>query len=198
MQYLTRLPVINSEGWEKTPMEKDARSGLYGFFAEEGKKLRRYVQRRIRSIGEMDAEDIVSEVMLSVFVRTDVSGPIDSLAAYVYRSLHNKVVDYLREGSRTVSLEKTLDDDGELSMIGLLYDKAADVGSEADQHELKARLAKAIGMLEPKQRAVFVATELEGYSFKELSRRWNEPVGTLLSRKCRAVKSLQTMLRDLR
>jgi DNA-directed RNA polymerase specialized sigma24 family protein len=60
------------------------------------------------------------------------------------------------------------------------------------------RLSQAISALEPKQQAVFIATEMQGISFKSLSEQWNEPMGTLLSRKFRAVKTLQEMLQDFK
>jgi DNA-directed RNA polymerase specialized sigma24 family protein len=50
--------------------------------------------------------------------------------------------------------------------------------------------------LEPKQRAVWIATEIEGYTFKELAAKWEEPIGTLLSRKSRATKILRKLLKD--
>jgi DNA-directed RNA polymerase specialized sigma24 family protein len=41
-----------------------------------------------------------------------------------------------------------------------------------------------------------VATELDDYTFKELAEKWNEPIGTLLSRKSRAAKALRKALSD--
>ncbi len=171
---------------------------MFDFFAAQNSKLRAYVRRKIRSINDMDAEDIVEEVMLNLFAREAEAGPIENLAAYVYRSLYNKTVDYLKKASRTVPLQNDAQDDAEHPMMDRLYDSTANVNSEADRRELNHALAQAIDMLEPKQRAVFVATELMGVSFRELSEQWNEPMGTLLSRKCRAVKALQEMLKDLR
>jgi RNA polymerase sigma factor (sigma-70 family) len=179
-------------------MERDDRSSLFDFFAAENKKLKSYVRSRIQSISEMDAEDIVGEVMLSFLNRVGGSGRVDNLSAYVYRSLHNRVVDYYRSGNRMVSLQSFMDEDGELPMLEFLADSTMNVSTEAEKKEFMQRLYQAISKLEPKQRAVFIATEMKGKTFKELSREWNEPMGTLLSRKCRAVKALQEMLKDLR
>jgi DNA-directed RNA polymerase specialized sigma24 family protein len=41
-----------------------------------------------------------------------------------------------------------------------------------------------------------IATELKGKSFRDLSEEWGEPIGTLLSRKSRAVKTLKKLLED--
>lgn len=77
-----------------------------------------------------------------------------------------------------------------------LADASAGVEGEAERRELKRRLKAAVDALEPKQRAVFAATELSGKSFRQLSEERGEPVGTLLSRKCRAVKALRAALED--
>jgi RNA polymerase sigma factor (sigma-70 family) len=180
-------------------MDKDDNnSRVFEFFAAENKKLKNYVYSKIHSISEMDAEDIVEDVMLGFLNRVGSSGRVDNLSAYIYRSLHNKIVDYYRSSSRTTSLQSFLDEDGEVPLIELLSDNAFNVSSEAEKKEFMQRLGQAISKLEPKQRAVFVATEMKGKSFKELSQEWQEPMGTLLSRKCRAVKALQEMLKDLK
>jgi DNA-directed RNA polymerase specialized sigma24 family protein len=44
---------------------------------------------------------------------------------------------------------------------------------------------------------VWIATEIDGYTFRELSKEWGLPMGTLLVRKHRAVAALQKELRDL-
>jgi RNA polymerase sigma factor (sigma-70 family) len=177
-------------------MDSKERNNLFEFFAVEGRNLRRYVLGRIRSISEADAEDIIGDVMLKLFTRPEASGPLDNPAGYVYRALHNKIVDYGRVQSRAVSLESCLDEDGELRLMALVADSVPGPDVQAERRELMHRLGQALDRLEPKQRAVFIATEMDGQSFKELSERWHEPVGTLLSRKSRAVKALRDMLKD--
>jgi RNA polymerase sigma factor (sigma-70 family) len=177
-------------------MDKENKSSLFDFFAAENKKLKNYVRHKIQSISEMDAEDMVEDVMLSLFNRVGASGRVDNLSAYVYRSLQNRIIDYYRSGPRTVSLQSYIDEDGEAPFLDFLSDSTADVTSKAEQKEFMQRLSQAISRLEPKQRAVFIATEMKGKTFKELSKEWQEPMGTLLSRKCRAVKALQEMLKD--
>ncbi len=169
---------------------------LVEFFASESRKFLRYVLGKFNTLSEMDAEDIIGDVMLKLFTRTDKSGPLDNPAAYIYRMLQNKAIDYLRRESRMVSLESFLDEDGELRLMGLIADGSPSVADASEKREFVHRLGEAISTLEPKQRAVFIATEMDGISFKELSERWHEPIGTLLSRKSRAVKSLRELLND--
>ncbi|NLV35153.1 MAG: RNA polymerase sigma factor [Clostridiaceae bacterium] len=179
-------------------MNKDEEGKLFGFFVNEGKKLNNYVRKKIRSINDMDAEDIVSDVMINLFNKPDITARIENLAAYVYRALYYKIIDYLRSDNRTISLESNFDGNGECLLIEILADKSTSVSNEAERKEFLSKLAQCLSSLDPKQRAVFIATEFEGKSFKELSLLWDEPIGTLLSRKHRAIKLLQRMLKDYR
>lgn len=177
--------------------ESDRDRRIFDFFAAQRDRFIGYVQKRVRSIDDMDAEDIVEEVMLSIFDRADVLGQVENLAAYVYRSIHNQIIDFQRQNLRTVSLQSLVDEDDETLLIELLSDSSASVNSEVERREFMSRLGEAIDRLEPRQRAIFIATEVEGRAFRELSEEWREPIGTLLSRKSRSVKALQEMLRDL-
>ena len=177
-------------------VEDSEKSRIARFFAGEGRRLSDYVRGKLRRIDAMDAEDIVADVMLSVLQKTGITSYIESLPAYVYRSLRNRVVDYQRSRKSTISLDKCIDENGEIALIDLLADKSPDVDMQVEQREFFRRLGQAIDSLEASQRAVFIATEFDGKSFKQLASEWNEPIGTLLSRKSRAVKALREMLRD--
>ena len=59
---------------------------------------------------------------------------------------------------------------------------------------LVAALEDALRALPDDQRAVFVAHEIEGISFKALAQASGESVNTLLSRKHYAVKALRARL----
>lgn len=177
-------------------MNKDEKGKLFNFFSYESKKINNYVRRKIPSINDMDAEDIVADVMLNLLNKPDIMGHVENLAAYVYRSLHYKIIDYQRRSNRTISLQSSLDANTEDLLIEILADNAASVSNEVERKEFFKKLSQAISSLDTKQRAVFIATEFEGKSYKELSLLWNEPIGTLLSRKSRAIKALQIMLKD--
>jgi DNA-directed RNA polymerase specialized sigma24 family protein len=60
---------------------------------------------------------------------------------------------------------------------------------------LLEEMEMGLGELPPEQREVFLAHELDGLSFRELSRRTGVGVNTLLSRKRYAVLYLQERLR---
>lgn len=177
-------------------MELDNNSRWYAFFTRDGEKLIRFVQNRAHRISKMDAEDIVADVMLSLVGKLEPNGPVENLAAYAYRAIRNRIVDYERKKAKYLSLDGMADEDGELPLLTMLAAENEEPFDAEERAERMHRLTDAIGRLEPRQRAILIATELKGKSFHELSDAWGEPIGTLLSRKSRAVKALRRMLED--
>jgi RNA polymerase sigma factor (sigma-70 family) len=171
---------------------------IVDFFAKEQDHLHSYVRSRLVDISEMDIEDLLQDLFVNLFNKADISLHIENLAAYVYRSVQNRLIDYLRKKKKTLSLDEiSVHADGRF-LSDKFFDPNSDVEKALAQKELRQELYEAINGLEPKQRAIWIATEVEEYSFRELSLKWGEPVGTLLARKHRAAKKLQTSLKDFR
>ena len=76
------------------------------------------------------------------------------------------------------------------------------VGAEPEASYVREVLAEelvaALDALPPDQRAVFVAHELDGRSFKELAIETGVGINTLLGRKHAAVRQLRRRLHDIR
>lgn len=152
------------------------------FFQTEYQRLVRFVRRRIDDAADRDAEDIVQDVMLKIFDSADVSLPFENLAAYVYRSLRNRVIDLLRTRKTTESLSDVLQD--------TRYDTARDL----ERRQIRDLVCQAIGRLSDNERAVIIATEFDDRSFRQLSEEWGVPIGTLLARKSRALQKIKKEL----
>nr|WP_284707854.1 RNA polymerase sigma factor [Sporomusa sphaeroides] len=155
----------------------------------------RYVRQKLIGISDMDAEDIVADVLFNVYNRITTDNQVENLAAYLYQSVKHKIWDRFRQRETPLSLN-ALDKDTGLPWGENLIDLASDVASQVEKKEFILRVKSALLQLDPKQRAVWMATELDGYSFKELSIKWGEPIGTLLSRKSRATQALRKLLQE--
>ena len=155
------------------------------FFQREYFRLVRYVRRLIDDAADRDAEDIVQDVMLSIFDKADVTIPIENLAAYVYRSLRNRVIDIFRKKEDVLSLSD------------VISETRYDIQQEVERKELMDFVFRAIDSLSDEQRAILLATEFEGWSFRELSEEWEIPIGTLLARKSRALQHIRKKLTGL-
>lgn len=178
--------------------------------SEKGKKLLaevlvheqehflRFVRRKLDELPRMDAEDVLSDVTCSLLNQADVVEQVENLTAYIYRSLANRIVDHHRRNVPSISLDSTEDDAGKSMPAAMHADRRLRPDQLLEQRELKTRLYTALGELTPRERAVWIATEIDGYTFRELAEEWESPIGTLLSLKSRASARLRTLLLDYR
>ena len=127
------------------------------FFRREYRKLVNYVRSRIDDTAERDAEDVVMDVILSVFDKADVSAPIDNISGYIYQALRNRITDLFRRRRNLVSLEQVMQKSKE-DAVDLL-----------EQKQIQEELYRVLNDLSDDQRAVVIATEFEGRPFKELA-----------------------------
>jgi RNA polymerase sigma factor (sigma-70 family) len=171
------------------------RQSLSEFFTNEQKKLVAYVRKNSKDRKDQEAEDVVQDVFLSLLERA--LNPIENLAAYVYRSLDNRMADLFRKKSSSEVSYDELEESPSGALDSLFRDLREDVAGKLEQKELDQAIYKAIDRLPEAQKAVFIATELEEWTFEELSELWDEPLGTLLNRKHRAVKALRKQLKKL-
>ena len=158
---------------------------LSEFFRAEYSRLVRFVRRRIDDAADRDAEDIVQDVMLSIFDKADFTAPIENLSAYVYQALRNRITDMFRKRKETVFIRE------------LVRLSVNDTEKIIERKELRGKIYDAIDTLSDDQRAVVIATEFESRSFRELSEEWRIPIGTLLARKSRALQKIKKELTGL-
>jgi len=161
------------------------------FFHREQKKLVAYVNKLIDNTADRDAEDIVQDVILNIYSKNQYDVSVDNLSAYVYRSLKNKIIDTFRKNQKNTSLDQAITPDINLSLKDILSDSVLDTVSEIEKKETYNRLYKVIETLNEKDRAIIIATEFDGKSFRYLSETWNVPIGTLLTRKSRAIRKIK-------
>jgi RNA polymerase sigma factor (sigma-70 family) len=168
------------------------------FFIDRYKRLVRYFQASYSDLSEMEVEDIVSDMMTDLLERSEIMGRVENASAYIFQSIRNKINDYLRRKKKTVSLEESLPDEGGNFPQESIPELSYDMSAELEAAEIRRRLIQALDALEPNQRAIWIATELDGRSFHELSEEWETPMGTLLARKHRANAALQKALQDFK
>ncbi len=152
-----------------------------------------YVRRLIEDGADRDSEDIVQDVVAGIFEKADITRPIENITAYVYRSLKNRVIDIMRSRKDYLSLDAEDPETG-TSLLDLLEDVKTDIESEILFSEFREKLFDSIDNLPDEQRAVIIMTEFEGMSFREIADKSGTPMGTLLSRKSRALEKIKAEL----
>src|SRR5207244_7781 len=165
--------------------------------ASERSRLRNFIRRRVPD--PADAEDILQEVFYKLVEANRLLMPIDHVTGWVFRVARNRITDLWRKQKpETFSDTSVEDEDGAVLGIEDLL-PSPDAGPEAlyVRSLLLDELELALDELPEEQREVFVAHELEGRSFKELSAETGVSVNTLLSRKRYAVLHLRERLQSI-
>jgi len=165
--------------------------------AEQRSRLRNFIRRRVPD--PSDAEDIVQEVFYELVEANRLLMPIDHVTGWLFRVARNRIIDLFRKRKPETFSDAAIEGEaGELLQIEDLL-PSPDAGPEALYFHsvLLDELEFALSELPDEQREVFVAHELEGRSFKELSAESGVSINTLLSRKRYAVLHLRERLQSI-
>ena len=164
----------------------------------EESRLRNFVRKWV--VDEADVEDVLQDVFFEFVEAQRLMVPLRQAGAWMFRVARNRITDLFRrrssEARRRDPFEKAWDDEAPALEEWL---PSGDAGPEAAyaRRVLLEELDAALEELPPEQRAVFVAHELEGWTFKDLAARTGIPVNTLISRKHYAVLHLRQRLRAI-
>jgi len=142
-----------------------------------------------------DAEDILQDVFYRLVEANRLLMPIEHVTGWLFRVARNRITDLFRKKEPENFSELDVADEEGVSFEDLL--PSLDGGPEAAyvRNLLLDELKRALAELPKEQREVFIAQELEGRSFKEISEKTGVSVNTLLSRKRYAVLHLRERLR---
>lgn len=184
-----------TDGW--TISEQDQL--LSEAVARDQPRLRSFIRRYVSDNGE--AEDILQDVFYELLQAYRMMKPVEHVTGWLFRVARNRIVDLFRR-NRPDSLSNPIESEEKdsLALEDLL--PSSDDGPEAAYARtvLLEALEDALDELPEEQRSVFIAHEITGTSFKQLSDETGISINTLLSRKRYAVlylrRRLQTIYND--
>src|SRR3954471_22120195 len=185
--------ILTSDG---VTAEQDGR--LSDVIAREQVRLRRFIRARVRS--DSDAEDISQEVFYELVDTYRFAKPLEQVGAWLFRVARNRITDLFRR-RRWLSIkpaEARAESEEEFGdWEDLLPSPEAGPDALFTRKVLLEELDAAVDELPEEQRKVFVAHEVEGRSFKELTEQTGVSLNTLLSRKRYAVLHLRRRLQSI-
>jgi RNA polymerase sigma factor (sigma-70 family) len=166
--------------------------------AREQTRLRQFIRKRVAD--DSDAEDIFQEVFYELVDAYRLMKPVEQVGAWLYRVARNRIIDLFRSKRPAI-----LGNDSVLPAEDGQADQWEDLLPSPDESPeaayargvLLEELDAALEDLPEEQRDIFVAHEIEGRSFKELSEATGIGVNTLLSRKRYAVLQLRRRLQAI-
>lgn len=156
---------------------------IAAIFAEYGDQLALRARRVLGS--EADADDAVQEVMLTLLDAPHLLSSVDRLGGWLLTMVRRRAIDLVRSETRRTARESGVEE---------LFAGVPDPEAWMDRDEVAHAVASALEELPVAQREAFVASALEGRTFKEIAQETGVPMGTLMARKKRAVDHIRVRL----
>src|SRR5260370_24293626 len=187
------MPQMPSNDW--TIIEQDLL--ISQAMERDQPRLRSFIRKHVADTGE--AEDILQEVFYELIQAYRLMKPVEHVTAWRFRVARIRMMDLFRK-NKPDSLSDPISsaDDGDTLLLEDLLPSAG-AGPEAAYARslLLDALEEAMEELPEAQREVFIAHEVTGLSFKEISAETGVSVATLLSRKHYAVLHLRRRLQSI-
>ncbi|WP_196889324.1 RNA polymerase sigma factor [Aureivirga sp. CE67] len=176
-------------------VESENNKKLKAFFEKEYHVLKSFIRSRISESVHRDAEDIIQDVALKLFSGVDNYSPINNVGGFVYQSVKNKIIDIMRK-NKSDQYDIDLNEQKLNEFIDIFYGKPDNIYPD----EIKKELKNSIMNLKPNYRDIILAIDFEGYNYNEISEESGVPIGTLMSRRHRALsilhKKINTKLKN--
>lgn len=144
--------------------------------------LCRYARLILKS--EQSAEEVVMNVFIYIWENRTRIGIKSSLCAYLFRSVRNRCINYLRDNDPSVYLSDV--------MVELCSEENRDMEVE----ELNHFIEEAILSLPDKCRDVFLKSRNEEMSNREIAEQLNISVKTVEAQITKALKTIRSYITD--
>ena len=139
-------------------------------------KLISYI-RRLTNINYEDAEDILQDVFIKVYLNLNDFNDDLKFSSWIYRITHNQVISSHRKlKARPEGYAVNIEDQAARSLAAEI-----DIMAGADLQITKANIFKILNNLDEKYREVLVLKFLEEKNYQEISDIIKKPPGTVAS-----------------
>lgn len=133
--------------------------------------------RRLTNIRPSDAEDLLQEIFIKVYLNLNDFDRKLKFSSWIYRIAHNQVISSYRKFKARPEGNEIDWEEPAIKRILAEFD----VAGQADQSLLQEAVAVALGRLPDKYREVLVLRFLEEKSYQEISDIIKKPGGTVAS-----------------
>ena len=130
------------------------------------------------------ADDLVQNTMVKALRNSKQLRDPGAVRAWLIRILSNCWYDHLRSRRNMVDIDE----------VGSEYELRTEDGN--DRQDIVDRVRQVIAELPEGQRQVITLVDLAGFSYAEIAETLDIPIGTVMSRICRARKVLRTALSE--
>lgn len=142
-----------------------------------------------------DALDVAQDALLKAYRRIGQWQPVSGFLPWLLRLTTNTAIDHVRWRSRR--RHEPLEPADQTRRDHAARRLSEDPAVQARAGEIDARVHRALAVLSPTQRAVFVMRHYEGLQLSEIAEVLGCTVGSVKVHLFRAVRKLQLELKDL-
>ena len=183
-----KVSTSSVDEWLERLVKHDDYQAFESIFHHFYKTLCRYALKYVHS--PEIAEEVVSDVFFKVWKNRGQIAIHTSLQAYLYMSVRNQALDYLKSRSHLKTRYE------ELPLH--LENGYAMPDEELIAEELDQQIEKAIDTLPPQCQTIFRLSRDKGLKYKEIAEQMNLSIKTVETQMGRALKQLRLLLQDSR
>lgn len=147
-------------------------------------------------IRKEDAENIVQDVFLDLWEQKRFPFSQINVFAYLFTSVKNKCIDFIRHKMVIQKTEETLLDESIRTLQMNLHSLEAFDEKIFSEPDIETIIQNAINMLPDKCREIFILNKIEGKKQKEIAQTLNISINTVESQMAIAYKKLKELLKD--
>jgi RNA polymerase sigma-70 factor, ECF subfamily len=162
--------------------EQTLREKFIGFYDEHYGKIHKHIYYRTGCNAAV-ADDLVAEAFLKAYEHLDSFRPNSSLKAWVYRIVHNHIIDYYRTHRVTVSYESLNDFASPERFTDIISDK----------HEV-GRILKSLSDLPAKYQNAITLRYIDQLDTNEIAEVMNLSPNAVHVTLHRAIKKIQSSI----
>lgn len=137
---------------------------------------------------EDEAEETVQQVFFKLWERSEQLNFSGSVAAYLYRAVHNESLNFLKH--------QKVKDSHRLHVAYSMKNKAEQLQSKMAKKELEKKFKEALNELPEQCRTVFQLSRFEDMKYKEIADKLDISVKTVENHMGKALKLLRAKLVD--
>ncbi|WP_421878507.1 RNA polymerase sigma-70 factor [Marinoscillum sp.] len=149
--------------------------------------MKSYAMRFMDEVEE--AEEIVQDVFVKFWEKCDTLAPDSSVKSYLYRSVHNTCLNYLKH--------QKVKDSYRQYVMGFMQE-AVESSYEPEKPDLEKRIMEEINALPPRCSEIFKLSRFEGLKYQEIADHLEISIKTVEVQMGKALKVLRDRLHDLR
>ncbi|MEQ8582919.1 MAG: RNA polymerase sigma-70 factor [Marinoscillum sp.] len=136
-----------------------------------------------------DAEEVIQEVFVKFWEKCDTLAPDSSIKSYLYRSVHNTCLNFIKH--------QKVKDSYRQYVITFMEEAVEGPSPDGEKSNVQERIFEAIDNLPPRCSEIFKLSRFEGLKYQEIADHLSISIKTVEVQMGKALKTLREKLKDL-